>query len=134
MYLHQSVSLAASPQRVFDVLTSGAEFAAATEKPAILGATEGDTFKLFGGNIEGRNVELVPGKRLVQAWRIADWDAGVYSIVQITLTPNSEGTTLTLDQYGIPDGKSPFFATWQEHVTVGWQKYYYDSLRSYLAA
>lgn len=134
MYLHQAVTLAASPQRVFDVLTNGAEFAAATEKAAILSATEGDTFKLFGGSIEGRHIELLPGKRVVQAWRIADWEAGVYSIVRITLTPDGRGTKMTLDQFGVPEGKSPFFATWQEHVTVGWQKYYYDALKSYLAA
>ena len=36
----------------------------------------GGTFKTFGGLIEGRNVELIPGQRIVQAWRPASWDPG----------------------------------------------------------
>jgi hypothetical protein len=33
----------------------------------------GAAFKLFGGRIEGRNVELAPDRRIVQAWRLASW-------------------------------------------------------------
>jgi hypothetical protein len=33
-------------------------------------------FNTFGGLIEGRNVELIPNRRIVQAWRPAHWDPG----------------------------------------------------------
>jgi hypothetical protein len=38
--------------------------------------------RMFGGDISGRNVELVPGRRAVQAWRSNAWPEGVYSIVR----------------------------------------------------
>jgi hypothetical protein len=42
---------------------------------------------MFGGMIIGRNVELVPNQRIVQAWRpTADFPKGPYSLVKIELT------------------------------------------------
>jgi uncharacterized protein YndB with AHSA1/START domain len=69
--IHQEAHIAAPPQRVFDVLATGSQFSAATEMPADITAREGDAFSAFGGRIEGRLIEVVPGQRLVQAWRLA---------------------------------------------------------------
>jgi len=41
---------------------------------------------LFGGHIVGRHVELAPNERVVQAWRVADWPPGVYSIAKFELS------------------------------------------------
>jgi activator of HSP90 ATPase len=51
------------------VLTDGQKFAAATGMPAQLSDREGEAFALFDGRVEGRQIELVPGQRIVQAWR-----------------------------------------------------------------
>jgi activator of HSP90 ATPase len=37
----------------------------------------GGEWALFGGNVEGKFVELVPGKKIVQTWRFASWPAGI---------------------------------------------------------
>lgn len=66
--IHQEAHIAAPPQRVFELLTSGTLFSAATDMPADISAREGDVFSAFGGRIEGRQIELVPGERVVQAW------------------------------------------------------------------
>ena len=87
MLIHQESIINADPQAVYEVLTDGPKFAAATGMPAQLSDREGETFTLFGGRVEGRQIELVPGQRIVQAWRFGAnhpscWDAGVYSIVR----------------------------------------------------
>jgi uncharacterized protein YndB with AHSA1/START domain len=57
----------------------------------------GSEFSIFDGRIEGRQVEVVPGERVVQAWRFGEahpdvWEPGVYSIVRFTLTAEGDGT------------------------------------------
>src|SRR5690242_1454231 len=76
--IHQEINLPASPLRVYETLTASAQFAAATGAPAEIGEGAGAAFSCFGGMIVGRHIELAPGQRIVQAWRVANWDAGVY--------------------------------------------------------
>src|ERR1700755_2562811 len=102
MSIHQEAIIDAAPERVYAVLTDGERFAAATGQPARLSDQEGEDFTLFGGRVEGRQIELVPGERVVQAWRFGGahpgaWDAGVYSLVRFTLTPEGESTKLVID-------------------------------------
>jgi activator of HSP90 ATPase len=85
--LHYEVDFKVSPQRIYDVLLSAKEFAAFTGLPAEIDGKAGGAFSLFGGQIAGRNVELVPSQRIVQAWRPAHWDPGIYSIVKFELKP-----------------------------------------------
>ena len=123
--LHQEVELKATPQRVFDVLMDAKQFAAFTGKPAEIDAKPGGAFKTFGGLIEGRNVELIAGQRIVQAWRPTSWDAGVYSLVHFELKPRGEGTLLVLDHTGFPEGD-------YDHLYPGWYARYWDPLKKYL--
>jgi activator of HSP90 ATPase len=71
-------------------------------------------------------LELVPGQRIVQAWRAANWEEGVYTVVRIELNGDGKTTKLTLDQTGIPEGQG-------EHLEGGWHKMYWEPLRKYLA-
>ena len=61
MLIHQESIITAAPQAVYEVLTDGQKFAAATGMPAQLSDREGEAFTLFGGRVEGRQIELVPG-------------------------------------------------------------------------
>ncbi len=102
MAIHHEAVIDAQPDQVFSLLTDGERFAAATGMPARLSDREGEPFTLFGGRIEGRQVELVPGERVVQAWRFGGehesaWEPGVYSIVRFTLRPEGTGTRLVID-------------------------------------
>src|SRR5258706_15366814 len=91
--IHQEVTLPASPERVYAVLTDGKLFTEATGgRAAEIGDKEGAAFSLFGGAIQGRAVELVPGERVVQAWRPQPWPAGHYSLVRFSLARDGKGT------------------------------------------
>jgi uncharacterized protein YndB with AHSA1/START domain len=67
MSIHQEATFPDSPERVYELLTDGVKFAAATGRPAKIGAGEGATFSIFGDYIHGQQIELVPGRRVVQA-------------------------------------------------------------------
>jgi activator of HSP90 ATPase len=124
--LHQDVDLEASPQRVYDVLLDSKKFAAFSGMPAEIDPKAGGAFSMFGGLIVGRNVELTPNQRIVQAWRPTHWDPGIYSIVKFELKPQGSGTLLLLDHTGFPEGEF-------DHLDGGWKEHYWELLKKFLA-
>lgn len=49
------------------------------------------------------DVQGLPGRRLVQAWRRDDFPEGIYSMAAVTLTATpSGGTALVLTHRGVP--------------------------------
>ena len=137
--IHQETIFKASRKRVYEALTDTDQFnkltqlSAAVKSGMALGSTatkisreEGGTFTLFGGHILGRHVELVPDERIVQAWRTADWPAGIYSIARFVLMAQNGGTKLVFDHTGFPVGQA-------EHLAAGWQANYWEPLAKFLA-
>jgi activator of HSP90 ATPase len=131
--IHQETTYKASPQRVYEALTDAAQFqkvelASGAMKPEELNAapakisTEaGGAFSLFGGYITGRQIDLVPAKRIVQAWRAGNWPAGWFSIAHFELVADGAGTKIVFDHLGFPAGAADSLAT-------GWQAHYWDGL------
>jgi len=124
--IHQEVLFDASAAQTYEALTDAARFAAFTGAPAEISGEPGGAFSCFGGMISGRNIELIPGQRVVQAWRAGNWAPGTYSIVRFELKPQGEATRLVFDQAGHP-------AEQQAHLKDGWQKMYWEPLRKYLS-
>ena len=81
---------------------------------------------MFGGLIIGRNLELVPKERIVQAWRPADWEAGVYTLVKFEMKERGSQTQVILDHTGFPEGNF-------RHLDSGWYLRYWEPLRKFLA-
>ena len=102
--LHEDIDLKSDPQRIYAVLLDAKQFAAFTGAPAEIDPKPGGAFSLFGGQIAGRNLELVSNQRIVQGWRPTHWSPGVYSIVEFELKPHTSGTTVALDHKGFPEG------------------------------
>ena len=107
------------------------EISAATGQPAEITDRDGDSFSLFGGRVEGRQIELEPGRRVVQAWRFgaahpSPWEPGVYSTVRFTLEPAGAGTRFVIDHTGIP-------AEWVEHLSSGYPTFYQDPITNFFA-
>jgi activator of HSP90 ATPase len=130
--IHQSSWFKAAPVRVYNLLLSSAEFSACTKKSfdiftassAKIDSVTGGTFSLFDGHITGRILELVPGRRIVEAWRVVDWPAGVYSIARFDLTTEGTGTRVIFEHIGFPEGL-------KEHLSEGWQQHYWDAMTKY---
>ena len=74
--LHDEVMVKTSPQHIYELLLDSKQFTALTGAPAEIDPKAGGAFSMFGGLIVGRNIELVPNQRIVQAWRPSSWDPG----------------------------------------------------------
>ena len=136
--IHQEPIINASRKRVYDALTETSQFEkvieisgvmksmASQDKPAFLGGEPGSAFTLFGGYITGRQLELVPGRRIVQAWRVGSWEPGVYSIAKFELLEQGSGTKIVFDHTGFPKGLA-------EHLASGWKEHYWEPLQKFLS-
>ena len=96
--IHQEIEFNATPQQLYDALLDSKQFSEFSGRAAEINREVGGAFSLFKGHIIGRNVELVPNERIVQAWRVVTWPEGVYSIVRFELKPQGSGTHLVFDQ------------------------------------
>lgn len=136
--IHQEPVFKADPKRVYEALTDEKQFDKITQLSAAMqsrmalgnkrtqiGREQGSPFTLFGGHIIGRQIELVPNERIVQAWRVADWDPGIYSIAKFELTKQGSDTRIVFDHTGFPQGKG-------QHLADGWKGNYWEPLQKYL--
>lgn len=122
--IHQEVTIDAKPADVYAVLTRSDRFATMTGgRSAEISPEAGGSFNMFGGDIRGRNVELVPDRRVVQAWRSQAWPEGVYSIVRFELSPDGSRTKLTFDQVGYPSDAHAM-------LEGGWPKLYWEPMHA----
>jgi activator of HSP90 ATPase len=125
-FLHQEVDFKASPQRIYEALLDSKQFATLTGMSAEIDPKAGGAFATFGGLIVGRNIELIPNQRIVQAWRPTHWDPGVYSLVKFELKPRGAETTIILDHTGFPEGD-------YDSLNAGWKPRYWDPLKKFIA-
>jgi len=123
--IHQEVSINAPPARVYEALTTSAQFAALTGTKCEISPDVGGPFSCFNGIITGRNLEMVPARRLVQAWRDKPWPAGLYSNVNFELRAEGPGTRIIFDHTGFPPEDKP-------HLASGWHEHYWTPLKKYL--
>lgn len=136
--IHQEVSFAASGARVYEALTVAAQFDAITRlsdgitlvtaagaQATAISPEVGGAFTLFGGYITGRHLEMLPGERLVQAWRAGGWNAGEYSVVRFSLAAQGTGCKLLFDHRGFPQGQGASLA-------YGWRVHYWEPLAKFL--
>jgi activator of HSP90 ATPase len=124
--LHEDIDIKSSQQRIYEALLSAKEFTAFSGAPAEIDPKAGGAFSMFGGQIVGRNIELVPNQRIVQAWRPTHWEAGIYSIVAFVFKPQGSGTLVALDHKGFPEGEF-------DHLESGWHAHYWEPLKKFLA-
>ncbi len=86
-----------------------------TASPARVSEKLGGKFAAWDGYISGKNLKLVPGKRIVQAWRTTEFaDTDPDSQIDIELEATSRGARLTLRHTNIPAGQSDYRSGWVE--------------------
>ena len=136
--IHQEPVFAANRKRLFDALTDTNQFDKVTKlgaamnsgtppgtAPTKISRAVGGAFSLFGGHILGRHIELVPNQRIVQAWRLNNWPAGLYSIARFELVEQDSGTKIVFDHAGFPKGDA-------DHLAEGWKGNYWEPLKKFL--
>jgi activator of HSP90 ATPase len=136
--IHQEPEFKGSSKRIYTALTDPKQFDKIVElsgvlkamklgsKPSQISPAVGGPLVLFGGFITGRQLELIPDKRIVQAWKVGDWPEGIFSIVRFQLVPQGAGTKIVFDHTGFPKGDA-------ESLASGWKAHYWEPLAKLLA-
>jgi uncharacterized protein YndB with AHSA1/START domain len=124
--IKQTVTIGATPKQVYEALVNEKKHARFTGAKAVISRKVGGAFACYGKYLGGFHLDLVPGKRIVQAWRSNDWPKGTFSIATFALSRAKGGNTkLTFTHAGVPKSSA-------KGITKGWQLYYWKPLKAYL--
>jgi len=114
----------AAPETVYSAWLDSEEHARMTGDTANVSAVAGAPFEAWGGYIQGRNLELEPGIRILQSWRTSEFeDSEPDSLLEVVLTPEGIGTTVTIRHSNLP----PHGMQYQQ----GWIDSYFTPMKEY---
>ena len=120
-----TATIPAPPRAVYDAWLASRAHSAMTGAAAKVSAKKGGRFTAWDGYISGRNLTLVPGRRIVQAWRTTQFaETDPDSELEILLAPAKTGTRLTLRHRNVPDGHTGY-------RDGGWRDFYFTPMKAY---
>jgi uncharacterized protein YndB with AHSA1/START domain len=125
--IRQTVWLPASPALVYEALMTSKGHAAFTGAKARISPRVGGRFEAWDGYIHGTNLELVPDRKIVQAWRPSeeDWPGDYDSKVTFLLAAYRKGTRVRFTHSGV-------LVQHAGHLSTGWKESYWGPLKKYL--
>lgn len=103
--INQEVIIGASPHEVYEVLMNSEKHGGLVNSNADIRPEAGRSFKIYDGYIEGKNIELIRDKKIVQDWRGDEecWPKNHYSRITIILEKADKGTRLVFTQEKMPE-------------------------------
>ena len=115
----------ATPQELYATIMDGERHGALSGQPTKMSPRVGGKWNV-GHDLEGKNLRLTKGKRIVQTWRANNWPKGVYSKATFAFAKASGGAKITFTQTGVP---SPYL----KEISSGWKVYYWVPLKKTFA-
>lgn len=119
----QTYHIAAPVNLVWQALVTPKHIAGWGAGPAKMQAKVNTTFRLWGGDIYGKNTVVQKAKRLEQDWYGGKWPKP--SLVTITLSAERGGTKVVLTHKHVPDAEA-------SNLRSGWRDYYFGPLKEYV--
>jgi activator of HSP90 ATPase len=123
--IQQRVRFRTSPRTLFDLYLDSRRHSLSTGAPANISHKIGGKFKAFAGQLQGKNLLIVPGKQIVQLWRATHWKKADWSILILTFSAAAGGAQVDLVHIGVP-------AYDHQGVRKGWPQYYWQPWKKYL--
>jgi activator of HSP90 ATPase len=118
--LKQEYVINAAPQKIWEALTNVDLIDKWGGGPAVMDDKVNTHFKLWDGEIFGKNIEAIPFKKLKQEWYGGKWDKP--SILTFSISEEHGKTKVTLVQEDVPDEE-------YKDVEEGWKIYYMNPLK-----
>lgn len=124
--IRQTATIPATPKEVYAALMSSTKHSKITGAKALIGKKTGDAYYAYDGYITGRNLELKPGKTIVQTWIAMEdkWPAGHESKVTFELKEVKGGTKISFLHEEVP-------AMIAKNFVSGWKDFYWNPLKKY---
>jgi activator of HSP90 ATPase len=113
-----------SPEEIYLAWLDSKGHSQMTGSPAGVSAKTGEAFEAWDGYIFGTNLELEPGKRILQTWRTTEFDPSEQdSLVEIIFEPVLNGTKVTIHHSKLPAHGSQY--------QQGWIDFYFQPMKEY---
>ena len=125
--VHHEVEFDASPRELYAAYLDSRRHARITGQSAKMSRKVGGKFTAGDTYISGYNLDLLPSKRIVQAWRASEWPDGAFSVLSLTFEKKGKGTRMVVDHVGIPD-------EFREGVDKGWYQFYWEPMKQYFGS
>lgn len=124
--IKQKVTFQVSPAEVYKALMDSKIHSAFTSSVCKIGKKEGSSYSAYDGYINGKNVKLIPGKKITQTWQAVDgvWPEGYYSEITFDLKAIKNGTELNFLHKGVPINQLDEFKK-------GWVEHYWEPMKDY---
>ena len=120
-----TVMINAKAGAIYKAWLSSEGHSAITGSPAKVEGVVGGNFVAWDGYIQGMFLELKENKRIVQAWRTAEFPIeSEDSIVEILLEEDHGKTKLTLKHSNIPKSQADSYRS-------GWDDFYFNPMKKY---
>jgi len=110
------------PADLFEALIDNNRVKVYAGGDSIVSREKGGNFSLFGGSVQGQNIEVDYPKKLVQKWRFSSWPEGHYSTVTIVLEEKDNRTVCKLTQAGVPSED-------KERTEKGWSENFWKRIK-----
>ena len=118
----KSFRINAEPSDVYSAITNPYTIELWSGYPAEMSTEPGSEFSLWEGDIEGKNLEFIQDRKLVQEWYFGEQTEK--SIVTISIFPDKHNSSLTVEHTNIPDDE-------YDNIAEGWREYYIGAIVSF---
>ncbi|MEX1072030.1 MAG: SRPBCC domain-containing protein [Anaerolineales bacterium] len=119
-----SAVIPAFPEEIYKAWLDSKSHSQMTGAKAKVSAKVGGRFEAWDGYIRGKNIELIPSKKIVQSWRTSEFEeSDPDSHVEIVLEPNKVSTKIILRHSHLPEHGMQY--------KQGWLDSYFDPMKSY---
>jgi activator of HSP90 ATPase len=123
--IKQKVVVPATPEEIYDAFMDAKKHTQFTGSKATCNPKVGGKFTAWDDYIQGKNLELEKGKRIIQEWTTTEWPKGYPpSRVELTFQEVKEGTEITMVHSNVPQEQSTDYEQ-------GWIDYYWNPLKQY---
>jgi len=117
--------LPASADRIYAAWLDSGGHSRMTGGKASVDPNVGGEYSAWDGYIEGKTLELEPGRRIVQSWRSSDFPlAAGDSRLEVHLLDVPGGCEITIIHNEIPEGQGAQYES-------GWRTHYLEPMRKY---
>jgi activator of HSP90 ATPase len=94
--------------------------------PVKIKKKEGSAFSAYGDYINGKTLQLIPDKLIVQSWWASDWDTNeTISTFILLFEQRGKDAVVCMTHANVPDVQ-------YQSLKNGWNLYYWKPLKAYL--
>ena len=124
--INQEIIFTVPPIEVYDAIMNEQTHGSFTDSDVSIKDEVGTKFTAYNGYIEGWNVMLERGVKIVQNWRAnePDWGDSHFSTVFFDFEPFEKGTRLKFTHKDVPIAQ-------EEALAQGWFDYYWEPMKMY---